>query len=250
MKSTMDAARIRRRYLPPQHGAWAMLVVPYVAGLLAAGFRWPDVALLGAWVSGYLLSYYSFAALRSRRPARYRDQLLRYTALAAPLAAVVVAARPAVLVYAPAYAVLVAVNAAYAARRRDRALLNDMASVVQSCLMVFVVATVAGVPPGAVAGTFVLCLAYFAGTVLYVKTMIRERGDARYRRWSIGFHVVALGVAVVVSPWAGVLFAWLLVRAMVFPGVISRGRGLSPLRVGLVEIANSLVLLGVIGLIG
>jgi YwiC-like protein len=244
-KSTMERGRRRRRYLPPQHGAWAMLVVPYAAGLLAAGYRWPDVPLLGAWVAGYLLSYYVFQALRSRRPERYRGQILWYAAISVPLAAVTVAARPMLLLYAPAYAALVAVNAAYALRRRERALLNDLASVTQSCLIVFVVATVAGVPPRAVVGPFILCLAYFAGTVLYVKTMIRERGDPRYRRWSIGYHAAALPVAVVVTPWAGPLFAWLLVRSAVFPRMAG-GRGMSPKRVGLVEFANSVVLLAVI----
>jgi hypothetical protein len=87
------AAR-RRRFIPPQHGAWAMLAVPYLAGLVAAGYRWPDVPLLGAWIAGYLLSYYAFQAVKTRRVRRYRTQLVLYTAVAAPLATLVVVARP------------------------------------------------------------------------------------------------------------------------------------------------------------
>lgn len=228
----------RRRWVPPQHGAWAMLAVPYLAGLLVAGYRWPDPPLAVAWLAGYLLSYFVFQAIKSRRPGRFHAQLLVYGCVAAPLTAVVVAARPAVLWYAPAYAALFAVNAWYAARRRERALLNDLASVVQSCLMVLVVATVAGVSPVAVLDVLVLCMAYFVGTVFYVKAMIRERGNATYRRWSIGYHMLALAVAAWISPWAAGLFAWLLVRAALLPG-----RGLSPKRTGLIEIANSVLLL-------
>jgi len=231
-------ARRRRQFVPPQHGAWAMLAVPYLAGLLAAGLRWPDLPLLGAWLAGYLLSYYVFQAVKSRRPGRYRDQLVLYCAIAAPLAAVVIAARPTVLWYAPAFAGLSAVNAGYAWRRRERALLNDIASVIQSCLMVLVAATVAGSPPSAVLDVFVLCLAYFLGTVFYVKTMIRERGNPAFRRWSIGYHVLALAVAGWLGPWTGALFGWLLLRAVLLPG-----RGWSPKRVGLVEIANCVLLL-------
>jgi hypothetical protein len=221
-----------------------MLAVPYVAGLIAAGYRWPDVALLGAWIAGYLLSYYVFQAVKSRRPARYRPQLTLYAAVAAPLTVLVVAARPAVLWYAPAYAVLFAANAWYAGRRRERALANDLAAVLQSCLIVPVVATVAGKPPTAVLPAFVLCLAYFAGTVLYVKTMIRERGNAVYRWWSAGYHLVAAGAAAWVSPWAGLLFGWLLARAVVLPS-----RGWSPKRVGLVEMANCVLLLVCVALL-
>ena len=237
------AARRRRRFVPPQHGAWAMLAVPYLAGLVTAGFRWPALPLLGAWIAGYLLSYFVFQAVKSRRPRRYRDQLLGYGLIAAPLLLVVVIAAPRVLWYAPAYAALFAVNAWYAWRRRERDLGNDLASVAESCLMVFVVATLADTPPSAVLVPFLLCAAYFAGTVPYVKTMIRERGNAPTWRWSIGYHVVALAVAAYLSPWAGVLFAWLLLRAALFPR-----RGLTPKQVGVIEIVNSVLLLACIAL--
>ncbi len=234
----------RRRFLPPQHGAWAMLAVPYLAGLLAAGYRWPDLPLLGAWLAGYLLSYYLFQAIKSRRPQRYRAQLAVYGGVAASLAAIVVAARPQVLWYAPAYAALFAINAWYAARRQERALVNDLASVGQSCLMVFVVATVAGARPTGVLDVFALCLAYFLGTVLYVKTMIRERGNPAYRRWSVGYHLLALAVVGWLSPWAAALFAWLLLRATLLPV-----RGWTPKRVGLIEMANCVLLLALVALL-
>jgi hypothetical protein len=216
-----------------------MLAVPYLAGLLVAGYRWPDVPLAGAWLTGYLLSYFVFQAIKARRPARYRSQILLYAAIAVPLTAAVVLARPVVLWYAPAYAVLFAVNAWYAASRRERALLNDLASVVQSCLIALVITAIADQPPATGLRVFVLCLAYFAGTVFYVKTMIRERGNATYRHWSIAYHVVAVAVAAWVSPWAAALFCWLLLRAALLPG-----RGLSPKRTGLVEMANCVLLIG------
>jgi YwiC-like protein len=230
----------RRRYLPPQHGAWAMLAVPYLAGLVAAGWRWPDAPLAGAWLAGYPLSYFAFQAVKSRRPGRYRAQLLLYGALAVPLALVVVAARPETLWYAPVYAALVAVNAWYAWRRRERALVNDYASVLQSCLVVLVVGAIAGRSLAHMLEVFLLCLAYFGGTVLYVKTQIRERRSRAYRIASIGYHVLALAAVAWLGVWAAALFVVLLIRAAVLPG-----RGWSPKRVGLIEIAHSVLLLAV-----
>jgi hypothetical protein len=237
--------------VPPQHGAWAMLTVPYFAGLLVAGWSWVAAPLGVAWLAGYLLSYYVFQAVKTGRPGRWRAQLVLYAAVTLPLVAVVGWARPAVLWYAPVFAVLWTVNAWYAWRRRERALLNDLASVVQSCLMVFVVATVAGASLGDAAGAFALCVAYFAGTALYVKTMIRERNNVAYRWWSVGYHALALaliGLAVVIlEGWIGLvvagLFAWFLVRAWALPG-----RGLAPKQVGFIEIGNCALLLAAIWL--
>ncbi|MEU4428078.1 YwiC-like family protein [Actinoplanes sp. NPDC024001] len=228
----------RRRYVPPQHGAWAMLLVPYLAGLLAAGFRRPDVPLLGAWLAGYLFSYFAFQAVKTRRPGRFRPQLLLYGTATAVLAAPVLWVCPRLLWFAPAYALLLAVNTWFALRRDERALLNDLASVVQSCLMIPVVAVVAGVPPQRVLEPFLIVLLYFTGTVFYVKTMIRERGVPAYRRASIAFHLLALAVASLLGALPALVFAVLLARAWLLPG-----RPLTPKQVGLLEIGASVLVL-------
>ncbi|WP_238010452.1 YwiC-like family protein [Dactylosporangium sp. AC04546] len=230
----MGTRRVRQ-WLPPQHGAWAMLLVPFAAGLLTAGFRWLDLPLLGAWLAGYLCSYFALLAVKTRRPRR---QVAVYGALTAALAAPVLLARPDLLRFAAVYAPLIAVNVVYAARRRERALVNDLASVAQSCVMVFVVAAVASVPLQQVAVPFLVVLAYFTGTVLYVKTMIRERGSRGYRIASVACHVLALAGAVVLGPLSAAVFALLLARAWLLPG-----RRLTPKQVGLAEIAASALVL-------
>ncbi|WP_407343972.1 YwiC-like family protein [Pengzhenrongella phosphoraccumulans] len=232
------AKRRLRKYLPPQHGAWAMLLVPFVVALLTAGANWLQVPLLLAWLAGYLLSYYALLALKTRRPARVRAQLRLYAAITVPAALVVVVLRPEVLWFAPAYAALLAVNAWYAWHHRDRALTNDLASVLQGTLMVPVAATVAGVSLLVVVEPFAIVLLYFIGTVVFVKTMIRERGDASYLRASIGFHVAATVLAgLIVWPWA-ILFAWFALRAAWLPRY-----AMTPKDVGLVEIGNCVALL-------
>ncbi|GAA2628414.1 YwiC-like family protein [Paractinoplanes durhamensis] len=240
---TEVTARPRRRssvrqYLPPQHGAWAMLLLPYLAGVTAAGFRWPDVPLLATWLTGYLLSYFVLQAVKTRRPHRFRAPLTWYAPLTAGFGLIVAVARPQLLLYAPAYAALFAVNVRYAARRQERALLNDLASVLQSCLMVFVVATVADRPPHTAVIPFAVTLLYFTGTVLYVKTMIRERGSAPYRRASIAYHAAALAAAAAIGWFPSAVFALLLARAWLLPA-----RPLTPKQVGLIEIAASALVL-------
>jgi hypothetical protein len=74
--------------------------------------------------------------------------------------------------------------------------------------------------------------------VLYVKTMIRERDNMTYRRWSVGYHATIFAIAAWVDPWTAVLFGWLLARAALLPG-----RGWSPKRAGLLEMASCALLL-------
>jgi hypothetical protein len=183
-------------------------------------------------------------ALKTRRVRRVRRQLLVYSAVTAPSAILVLVARPDLVAFAPAFAGLLAVNAWFAWHRRDRAVVNDLASVVQSALMVPVAAMVVGVPPGSVADAFTVVLLYFAGTVLFVKTMIRERGDAAHLRASVAFHALAAVVASLIAWPFGVLFGWLLARAVVLPRY-----PLSPKQIGVAEIAHSVALLALVPLL-
>jgi hypothetical protein len=215
-----------------------MLVVPFLVGVLLAGPAWVHLPLLVAWLGGYLLSYYVLLAVKTRRLSRVWPQVRFYAVVTVLPAALVLAVRPALLWFAPAFAALLGVNAWYAWRRDDRALVNDLASVVQGCLMVPVAAVAAGEPATSTTGAFLTVLLYFAGTVLYVKTMIRERGRASYLRASIGYHAAAVVAATALAVPLVVPFAWFLVRAAVLPR-----RALSPKQVGIVEILNSVALL-------
>lgn len=222
-----------------------MLVVPWLAGVLAVGFRWPHLPLLGAWLTGYLFSYYALQALKTRRPRRFTRQLLVHGLPTVLLGGLVLAVRPQLLWFAPAYAVLLAVNAVHARSRRERAPANDLASVLQSSLMLLVAAAVAGVPPGDVLPAFLAVLGYFTGTVFHVKTMIRERGNPVYRRLSVAYHAVVLPPALWWHPAFGAFFALTLVRAWLLPG-----RDLRPVQVGVLEIVLSALLLVVVTVTG
>ena len=230
--------RVLRRYLPPQHGAWAMLLLPWLAGVLTTGLRWPHLPLLAAWVTGYLCSYHLLLAARTRRPGLVRAQLVVFGVPTALLGGLVLAAQPALLWYGPGYALLLAVNVAHSSRRDERALVNRLVAVAQSCLLVPVCATVAGAPLTAVATTVAVLAAYLTGSVLHVKTMIRERGSVGHRRASVGFHLLAAGGAWWLGPVAAGVFALLLIRAWALPG-----RRLRPVHVGVVEIGASLLVL-------
>ena len=174
-----------------------------------------------AWLGGYLLRYYVFQSLKTRRPRRLPrpvDGVRGTDPAARPL--VVAAARPAVLWYAPAYAaadrgqrlVRVAAPGTGTAERlrRGGAELPD------------------GVrgrhrrrrPLAPMFGVFLACAAYFTGTVFYVKTMIRERGNPAYLRWSSPTIWRRSRWACLGRRLVAVLFGWLLLRSWFPPAPV------------------------------
>lgn len=222
-----------------------MLAVPFLVGALVGGVDRLQVPLFVAWIAGYLLSYYAFQTLRvRRRRSRYAEQLAVYGTVATACAVVVLIARPEVMWLALAYAPLLAVNAVYAYRRDDRALVNDLSSVVQACAMAPVAYWVGGGESGGTAAAlFAVTALYFTGTVFYVKTMIRERGDAVFYRVSVGYHVLALAAAAVLDAWLLAPFAVYLARAALLPS-----RGWKPKQVGVLEMGNCALLVVVTAL--
>lgn len=234
------------RWVPPQHGAWAMLLLPFAAGLLPAwGGRpvWWHVPLLVAWLAAYLFSYFALLAVKTGRAGRVRPQLVAYGAVAAATGLPVVVARPAVLLVAPVFVALLAVNVVAARRRRDRALTSGLASVVQACLVTPVVVLAAERPVAPVVGAAAAVLLYLAGSVVHVKAMIRERRSRAYARADVGYHLAALVPAVALSAWLAVPFAVFALRAV----LLTRRRAPVAL-VGAVEVGCSVLLLAALAL--
>ncbi len=125
-----------------------------------------------------------------------------------------VAARPTLVWWAVAYAPLLGVALVSAWRRAERSWLNDVATVGAACLLAAVAHTPASVPappsPAALVGgsvgawqlVAVLAL-YFLGTVAYVKSMIRERGNRAVLAGSVTWHVLAAAAVLALAAWQG-----------------------------------------------
>jgi hypothetical protein len=222
-----SATRTRRGpgWVPNQHGAWAMLASPLLVGILAGGVAWVHVALAAFWFAGYFAFFATSLWLKAQRRAKWVPPVRAYGALSVVLGGVVAAMQPSLVRWVPLFLLPLAIGLYAAAQRQDRALVAGLATTAGSALMT-VVAYDAG-PGSDLARAWQLGLVqllYFAGTVLYVKTVIRERDNPRYLWFSVGFHTVALGVVeLVFGLHAGsqlpllVVFGLLLGRAVLVP---------------------------------
>jgi len=238
-----------------------MLIVPFVVGMFDAGPSWRHVPLLFAWLVGYFAFFAAGLWLRSRGKHRYWPPVRTYGGLTVVLGLVVIAVQPDVLHWAVVFLPLLAFSLWCSWRRADRSWLNDGVTVLAASLMTVVAAgfgerlaepgrpALSGLAwlPGADQGrAWVLAgllFAYFAGTVLYVKTMIRDRADAGRYRLSVMFHIAACAPAAVASPLLGAFFVALAIRAAVVP---KRWRGLTPATIGAGEIVASLTLAAIL----
>lgn len=237
--------------MPPQHGAWAFLALPLVLGALVSPGSWTTLLLAWAAFTLYPASYFALSLGRARRGARFRRPLTIWTLAAVVPSAVLLAARPWLVWVGLGYAVLFAVNLAFARRNRERDLGNDVVLVAQAVALVPLTWLLASSGPGAwtlpaasvpdrvwlltVDGALVL-----VGSTLHVKSLLRERRNPAYAVASRGFAaaslVLALGLA---AAWGlpegvGLVVPFMVLTARAFKRDWSRWR---PAQVGLVELA-------------
>ena len=241
-----------------------MLALPFVVGAARGAadgaFRPVLIPLLGVWFVGYFAFFVAGLWLKSRRRPRYLPAVTTYLCATAALGVLVLVLDWRLVVWAPVFAPFLAIGLWAAATRTDRSLLSGGAMVAAASVMtlaaytagrtegsVWAALTHASAPIVAIA---VLVFAYFFGTVLYVKAMIRERGVRAYARASIGYHVaitvLAVPMALAHDPvwwWAVAFLAVMAVRAWAVSG-----RTLTPKALGLGEVASSLAL-GVVALV-
>lgn len=222
-----------------------MLVVPLVVGVVLGGPVAAHLPLALLWFVGYFAFYAVGQWLRARFKRRWWPPVRAYSIAVVPCGVAVLLTAPELVVWVPAFVPLVVVSLACSYRRRDRSLLNDGVTVLAASLMLLVAVDAAGPVGGRAWVAFALVLGYFLGTVLYVKTMIRERGNRGYRRASVAYHLVLALAGTGLVAWTGhgsavlvgALLAALCVRATVLPG-----RTATPLQVGLGEIVASVAL--------
>ena len=249
-------ARVRAdvRWIPRQHGAWAMLAVPFLLGILAGRpSAWQGLLAVTA-VGGYLASSAALDWTRARRAAYLRPAAV-FGMLFLVSGLVLLVAFPVLgpIAAAAAVAALVALGAAVGGH--PRSLVASLAQAAEALLLVPAAALVSGSVDGAaVARATLVAGLYLASSILVVRSMIRQRGNGAFLAASVGYHVGAVLVEAWLLPWAYAAVALLFgMRAVALPALQARladgPRRLRPIHVGLVEMVAAALLLVVAALV-
>lgn len=268
--------------MPNYHGAWGMLLLPPVVGVVVGGWSRVDAVVLPAWWCAYFSYWVLTQWLRTRTPrkrAPLRAPLTVYSAATAVLAVISLVLAPYLVRWGLLLVPLAAVAVHQSWRGKERSLLSGTVTTLAASLMAPIVYDLGtggrrgllGLGPqasaldgeslnGSLTGWPWMWLltgflaAYFVGAVPYVKTMVRRRGDPRMIAGSVGFHAAVTAAALACSAtgfmsWGHALvWVLLLTRAVALP-LIQRRRmaGRQPLLqvkvVGRLEIVASLLVL-------
>ncbi|MGZ4618674.1 MAG: YwiC-like family protein [Frankiaceae bacterium] len=238
-------------YLPPQHGAWAFLGLPLVLGALVAPGTPLLLVLAVAWVGAYPLSYAALGLVRARRPQRFRAPFAAWLAVVLPAVVVLVVSRPWLVWVGLGYLALFTVNLRYAARNDERALGNDLVFVGE-CAAVVAISWAVGAGkrswsppaldtvPSRVWVLVSVCGLVLVGSTLHVKSLIRERRDARFASASKAVAIVSVAVAAGLAAWWGwARGAWLIVPfvALAVRAFLVGRQPMRPGAIGMIELA-------------
>lgn len=236
-----------------------MIVVPWLLGFTYVLRHGGNVAsallLMGFWMVGYFAFFATSLWLRSRFKPRYLPAVRAYAIASAILGVALLALRPHWWSWAIVFAPLVGVSLWLAWRRRDRGLLSGALTVAAASLMPLVVGSDGLWPwsvPTELVGIGLVCFGYFFGTVLYVKTLIRERGSKGWVVASVVWHLGCVAGALALPdplPKVAVasFFALMAARALLVPllGPL-RGRNVRAKHAGFGEVFATVVLLVVL----
>ena len=251
MRVEVASQRTARLWAPHQHGAWAMLAVPILVGIAASRFVPGQLLLAGAAVAAYLVSATLQAWLRARRRPSYVPSIAAYGAATALLGIPLLILEPRLIVAAIIVVPAGALTLSTARPGTPRELVLSLALVAQGSVLAPAAMLLAGETSIWVLGAATaIAAAEMAGSVLAVRSVIRERDNASFATRSVGYHAAITLAAAVALPWAyAALGAFLTARAAALPlarrRLASTGRGLRPVHVGLVEAVASTVLIAV-----
>lgn len=285
-KKTMRHA-ILNGWFSDQHGAWFMAIIAPLFGLFlghdlpvactATVTTQPQftmeqptssistvstILLCIAWLTAFL----DFSALtgwfRSKRNPRYRNAIIIYTGLTAILGGAVLALNPNFIYWLIVFVPLFGLAAPLTWLGYERAFITRISAITASMMMVPAVAFVysgRALTSCDTWGSIFLTdvsrvwtvtaglLMYYIASVPYVKTLVRRRGSVPWLVFSIGLHVVFLGITLwgwwnsMYTFVSAIVWVILLARAIYMPYKSHKmGRPIKPRDIGFWEVYFSI----------
>ncbi|WP_114164835.1 YwiC-like family protein [Exiguobacterium sp. TNDT2] len=228
--------------IPKQHGAWSMLILPFLLGGIVGGWTLAHIPFAIAWLFVYMGTFFLFQYIKQRKKSK---ELLRtvvtYLTIATVAAVPVFLSEWRLVWFVLAMIPFGLVNAYFAKIKDERNVWNDVSAVTSFCIGGMASYYLgARVLDETMMWMFVLPYLYFLGSIFFVKTMIREKKSLFYRNVSWGYHSLLVTIFIAFGyPVLALAYAPSLVRAVAF-----YGKKIPIMKIGIVEIANSVFVLG------
>ena len=244
--NTKQKSRRSQGWMPNQHGAWFMLFIPPLMGLILQP-SWAAVPLFITWWAGYFTYFAITIWVKSRLRPKHLPPVLTYGAITALAGIAALITQWQLIAWLPIFAPIIAVAVYETIKRRERSLASGWSTVLAAAMMLPTVASIStSGTPAAVSGdlwwTTAWFALYFGGSIYYVKTLIRDFGNRTRFIQSVIFHAVvciaAIGLALAQPhTWpVAVVSALLLARSYTIPRIAQRRRKrIPPKYVGMID---------------
>ncbi|KON89455.1 membrane protein [Sporosarcina globispora] len=225
-------------FMPKQHGAWAMLILPFWLGAAASEIIWFHIPFFLGWVLLYLATYPGLLLFKRKRMSFHMKWTAIYLVPAILLLLIPLLERTSIIIFGFLMIPFFLINAFYASQNRDRALANDF-----SAIFAFSIAGLASsfLPHGEISPlawtVFAASVLFFAGSTFYVKSMIREKKNISFKWVSWIFHAAVPILWLLMGGWiVSAAFLPSLIRSIAF-----YGKSFTPKKIGIYEIANAAI---------
>jgi hypothetical protein len=225
-------------FLPKQHGAWAMLIIPFWLGVVATELVWQHVPFFLGWILLYLATYPILLLFKRKKMGYYSKWMIFYMVPALVLLSIPIWFQPKIIYFGFLMIPFFIINAYYSSKNRDRAMGNDISAVI--------VFSIAGIGSGffiseqittSLLLVFASSVLFFLGSTFYVKSMIREKKNQQFKWVSWIYHFIIPIAWMLMGEWlVFVAFIPSLMRAIYF-----YGKPLSAKQVGIYEIVNAAI---------
>ncbi|KAE9529432.1 YwiC-like family protein [Testudinibacter aquarius] len=228
-----------------QHGAIVMALLPFLYGMLSSpNVIWQHAFLLLAWACLYLFTYPFFNLFKGRNLTQNRTWAIGYGLTALLFSLPALWHNWQLLYFLLAMLPFGGLAIYYVKQKDERALGNDLAAIA-----IFGIAGMAAYYfadrtfDRQIMLVFLYPCLFFVGTMLYVKSILRERKDPRYLQASIIFHLLCVLVIGYFDLRTALCFVPALLRAMIVPLWLMPRKRLNPKQIGLIEMGISLLFL-------
>ena len=230
---------LKRDWFDNQPGAWVMVMLPAVAGFFIGGPNLDTLWLLATWAVCYCVQFSAAHWFKAHFSRRYLPPMLTYAVALIVIGLPFLITHTGILRWAPLYIVLVALSmlSSWLRNTPDLSQIFDLHAWWPA----------GSLPVSGLIATVLFALTQY-GSVLVVKTMIRERGKRSYVAASWVWHVALLLLAAVPagrSPYLIAMTVLLLARAVALP-VVTRRTTLKPVVTGITEAFASFIAFGCI----
>ncbi|MDG5789158.1 YwiC-like family protein [Evansella sp. AB-P1] len=226
-------------YIPREHGAWAMLIIPYWIGAAISGIEIVHVIFFIGLFSIYFAQAPLLTYIRNSKKTDVWPSFFTYVAIGALFTIPIMIVKPVIFFICIAIFPLFMINLIFAKLKKERWFINDVVAILalSSLLIISYRLTEQAIEWEAYL-YLVINAVFFIGSVFHVKSLIREKNNKPFRFTSILYHFITVVLAFTFN-FIGVAIAYFtsLLKTLFVPKKYLE----KPVQIGVVEIINSAI---------